>query len=379
MIFDSHDTAFLRLCGLCRYLPCDLKNRYENPVFYKNVAGNLLAHGLIKLMPDERSVKLTRLGNKILADMGYEYPQDARQKSSGNSYKRRLVSAHMNILLHCAGIDVFADTLQILNESAAKYIPSLTLRSNTKSKALAGTRFLGLLRMADTVFIPYYIDNYSEGIFPGYEDTTIKNHVDGLAGIARRKVLLAGETLEIILSELSNDKVRKVQKGLKPYSTALKILNLNICLTTFTRCGILQLSIMSLTDYRVRIAEAIGEGFHFGHNTASEYSHCDGIYKTMTSIVAVDMDLTRISAAIEESAALGKPANIICLGDQREALQQYANTLPTANIQKFYSLRRENIQRIFPEMKLLPEEMQPYRTEKGDLVKVNEMGKTIYC
>lgn len=378
MIFDSHDTTFLRLCGLCRYLPCDLKNRYENPVFYKNVAGNLMTHGLIKLMPDEGSVKLTRMGRKILADMGYEYPQDARQKSTGNSYKRRLVSAHMNILFYCAGIDVFADTLQILNQDVARYIPSLTMRSNTGSKALAGTRFLGLLRMGDTIYVPYYVDRESEGLFPGYEKTTIKNHVTGLAGVTQKKVLLAGETLEIILSELSNSKVRKVQKGLMTYKKALQILNMNICLTTFTRGGVLQLSIMSLNDYRARIAEGIEEVYHFGRNTVSEYSPCDGIYDNKTSIVAVDMDLTRIGRAIEESAALGKPANIICLGDQREVLQRYANTFPNANIQKIYALKREGLQRLLPDLKLQPEVLGQFRTEKGDLVKVNEMGRTIY-
>lgn len=46
-----------------------------------------------------------------------------------------------------AGINIYEGTVQGLSREDCIYIPSLTIRSETKSKVLAGTVFYGILRI----------------------------------------------------------------------------------------------------------------------------------------------------------------------------------------------------------------------------------------
>lgn len=41
MIYDVYDYNFLRLCGLCRYFPKDLQERYNSDMLGVNVYKNL--------------------------------------------------------------------------------------------------------------------------------------------------------------------------------------------------------------------------------------------------------------------------------------------------------------------------------------------------
>ena len=49
MIFDMFDYEFLKLCGLCRYMPVGLQKRYDAPFLSRSVISNLQEYGFMKI------------------------------------------------------------------------------------------------------------------------------------------------------------------------------------------------------------------------------------------------------------------------------------------------------------------------------------------
>ena len=60
MLLDTRDLEFLKLTGLCRYMPTGLNRKYDSPCFARRVISNLQTHRLIKLISDKMSYKLTK-------------------------------------------------------------------------------------------------------------------------------------------------------------------------------------------------------------------------------------------------------------------------------------------------------------------------------
>ncbi|MBQ6698322.1 MAG: hypothetical protein IJN09_04710, partial [Oscillospiraceae bacterium] len=169
MIFDTYDYEFLRLTGLCRYLPAGLRSKYDSPVFSKRVAENLSLHGLIRSQSDMSGFRLTKKGRDVLLQMGDSFPEEGRTNVKKNSYRRKLRSAQWNVLLHLAGINVYHVNTHTLAETDCGYVSSLMLRSDTNMKVLAGTKFLGVLKIRDEAYTPYHIESAEDWIIPGYE------------------------------------------------------------------------------------------------------------------------------------------------------------------------------------------------------------------
>ena len=117
MIFDTVDCEFLKLAGICRYMPVGLQRRYDTLMFKRRIISNLQEHELIKMQSDRQSYKLTTRGRECLAGMGYEFPKDARMDLKKPSYKRKLRNAQWNVLLTLAGIDIYYNSAQALAET----------------------------------------------------------------------------------------------------------------------------------------------------------------------------------------------------------------------------------------------------------------------
>ena len=151
MFLDNGDLEFLKLCGLARYMPCRVIDKYDVPLIEKRTAVTLLRSGYVKCVNGGcKCYRLTRKGRDILMKAGYAFPDDARPHKKGSIFDRRVINAELNMLLYSAGTNIYAGTVEGLGD--AEYIPSLTIRADTKSKVLAGTRFYGILHKGDTAY-----------------------------------------------------------------------------------------------------------------------------------------------------------------------------------------------------------------------------------
>ena len=93
MIFDVYDIEFLKLCGLCRYIPTGLLRKYDAPYFNGEIISTLRRNGYIKIQTDGSSYKLTYEGREILSRLNYPFEDDPKMNITKKSYKRKLKNA----------------------------------------------------------------------------------------------------------------------------------------------------------------------------------------------------------------------------------------------------------------------------------------------
>lgn len=365
MIFDNIDAAFLKLCGLCRYLPADLQRRYDSPVVSRAVIANLEEHKLIRQQSNHLSFKLTWEGRNILAEMGDTFPNDARMDLKRPAYTRKLKNAEWNVLLYLAGIDVFGGSVRQLSDSETGYVSSLMLRSDANMRVLAGTRFLGILKMGNTAYIPYYADGC---MIPGFEREIFRSQLENLNGITDVKLICTFETLEE-LWERTHPEQRSEPgtRGLREMDRALEELGYESLLVPFGRGGVMQMNLLKIRRYRERIAQALG----CDTTPRDGLSECDGMLGGIPCVIAIDFNTERIVKALKQIAILDKTAvpKICCLPFQKPVIFKL---LKRYGCQKsvVVALDHKTIAKIFPELQG-DDTYEPYRTKEGECIAVS--------
>lgn len=368
MIFDRYDYEFLKLCGLCRYLPTGLQKRYDAPYFSGSVISNLREHGLVKTQSDRLSYKLTFEGRRILAEMGYNFSDDTRMDLKRPAYKRKLKNALWNITLSIAGIDVYNSKTRNLAETG--YISSLTLRADKNVRVLAGTRFLGILKIRDTAYIPYYLESEDDWIVPGYEREIFKSQIETIQGIKNIKLILTGNTLEELWSHIHpRTQSEKLPRGMKRFDTALEELGYEYLLVPFNRDGVVQLGFLKSYRNRERLAKAIG----CDTTPIPNLSECDGIIENTPYIIAIDFNVNRIVRALKQIELYNNilVPKICCLTFQKNTVFRL---LKLYRCQRCIvtTIDKNNICDIFSEFEWDEAEQEPYMTEEGKYIDANK-------
>ena len=370
MIFDTYDYEFLRLTGLCRYLPAGLRARYDSSVFSKRVAENLSLHGLIRSQSDMSGFRLTKKGRDVLLQMGDSFPEEGRTNVKKTSYRRKLRSAQWNVLLHLAGINVYHVNTHTLAETDCGYVSSLMLRSDTNMKVLAGTKFLGVLKIRDEAYIPYYIESAEDWIIPGYEREIYFSQLTAMQDIKRVKVIVTGPSLEKLWSYIYPVHVdKKFSHGMKPFGEGLKELGCDHLIVPCNRDGVLQMSLLKIGESRKHIVRALGGDT----DTPARFSLSDGVIEDAPVISGIDFDIRRIVNALRqaEKENAGIIPRIICLATQKNTM---LTLLAKFNCQKtrVVSVSKENVYTIFPELRENTAERREFRTKEGECIEVVE-------
>ncbi len=299
MIYDTYDYDFLRLCGLCKYVPKELYKRYRSDIFCSNIVENLMYHKIIKLQNNKLSYKLTTKGKEVLAEMGDTFPEDVKMNINRVAYKRMLISARFTVLLHLAGINVFCRDIEQLNKEESGYICKHMLYEKYERRKIAGTRFLGILKLHDVVYIPYYVESSNDGILPKFEKNVYSKIVSDLDGINNIKVMLVGETLEELCDNFFEEhECENSNRGYRSFKRALEILGDKFSFVSLDRYGVLQLNIMNIGRYKSQFMSAID---NIEQNTGV-YTLSDGIYEETTPIsIGFDITPLDIKAAVKQA------------------------------------------------------------------------------
>ena len=250
MILDSQELEFLKLCALARYMPCGLAGIFEMQILKSEVSGRLAKSGYLKYVNGGcKFSRLTRRGRDILLRAGYEFPDDARPHKKGNTFNRRVINAKLNAMLYGAGINIYAGTVQGLSREDCIYIPSLTIRSEMKSKVLAGTVFYGILRIGDTAYVLYYTDDIADGAFPDFEQQTFLSMISHIENIKNVAIIIAAETVEGLIGYLMPEKKPEITRGIVPFSELMERWQYDFYLLPMDKDGIMQIKLMCIYNY----------------------------------------------------------------------------------------------------------------------------------
>ena len=161
MLFTTAEWDTLRLTAWCKDIPA------ESAFLDRDAVQILLKLGYIRQAKCGDSYRLSRSGLELLQSAGYDYPQDKYPRGAGPAYTRRLQTAEIVLFFYRMGADVFATDPS--DADAMQYVPSFGLRRGRASNILGGSRMAGFLYASDTVYVPYYLTDGDDGIYPAEE------------------------------------------------------------------------------------------------------------------------------------------------------------------------------------------------------------------
>ena len=366
MFLGSSQIEFLRLCAMARYLSCDSAGKYDLLSCRDRVSKQLLATGHIKLVNGGcKCFRLTRRGRNLLYDFDYEYSDDLRPHKTGSTFERRIHHGDICLMMHCAGIDIFAETLQGVDRADNTYIPSLTIRGQVKSKVVAGTRFYGILRVKDTAYVVYYADGNNDGIFPGYEEQTFINLISGLRTVRHKKILLVNETLEGLMSAVFTNEQKELKSGLISYSEIMERWSYDVHVLPLNMDGVTGLRVIGNENIQERIATRFGEkrpNMKFFDAVADGYGY----------IIGLDMNISRVKMALAYAMNCNLTPHIIGLPYQCDIYEALAKKINYPNEIEFSALNIIKFREQFPELKTIEKKPTPVTLKNGEYVELWE-------
>ena len=363
MVFDTRDFGVLRLCGLCRYIPVRLQKKFQTPMFEPKVFVTLRNHKLIRMQTNRMSYKLTQDGREVLEEMGFSYPEDSRTTINKDSYYRRLRASLFNITLYLAGIDVFYDDVRLLAGTDKGFVSSLLLRRETDNKVISGTRFIGILKSGSTAYIPYYIQNRDEWIYPGFEREMFMSQISAMRNIKNVEIILAGKNLqELLKSVLTKRQSKPESNGLKRFDIALEELGCDYLFLPLNDLGVMQMKVTMTLRYRERVTDALG----CEPVTVPTLAECDGMLGGIPYVVGFDFNVRKILRAIRQVERYDPnlELKICCFSFQEAALEFLLNRFEVKH-SIIVTIKDKAIRGIFPELFKKENPIQMYQGKEG--------------
>ena len=371
MLLDTRDLEFLKLTGLCRYMPTGLNRKYDSPCFARRVISNLQTHRLIKLISDKMSYKLTKKGRGILEEIGITFLKDARTNLKKNAYLGKLKNAHINVMLHLAGVNVFYETARELSGISCGYMSSLVLRSDNSMKVLSSAKFLGILKLELEAYIPYYVEERRSWMFPVFEREMYRSQVDSIRDVREIKLILFGDTLEELwLNITPTGESTEIIDGRKSFHISLEEIGSEYLLIPLGRDGVLQLKLLTLCGYKERISKAL----RCEENNIQGLLECDGWKDKMPFIIGIDFNIKRVLRGlkqIEKYDSSLKPV-VACLPFQKSTylkiLKEFSTIKPLV-----FPISLNDIYNVFPEIREDDFKIEPVPKKRGDYIEVPEV------
>ena len=366
MNFNMAEIELLRLAGWCKALPQEL-NRFESSML--SPAGIQSLYTLKLLRKDKHgSIKLTKAGMEFLDAIGYHYPSDSAYISNAAKLRRRKQAAELTFTFYRAGIDVFADTSNHLQNNPV-YLSSTAARrniDNSTSKVWAGCRITGIARLGNIAYMLHYVDD--QGIIFTSEMDLF--HKLTMGRCERTACIYAAERYKDAVGILLKDGNlgEKKRGGWVSFQEACKRTVLPVHLLECSNIGAIQLGVMNAPNHRERIARlALASRYQPPY---PKLPNTDAVVEGLPLVSAVDMDIKRIERACQEAKRLDyEKLLVVALPEQLDALAELF--LPIAMVD-LYSVPLERIMQEFS-ISLYEPSTDQYRTKEGGLLYASDI------
>ena len=356
VLFSTSEIDVLRLLRWCRYLP----RKELTSVFPEETIQTLSFFRFISLYQKHDAYVLTRAGDRFLDEHFENLPPLVRPSYREDDFIRRARAARFALTAYWAGLTVFHTELSSLDHNAACY---LTAQARTKgANPWGSTRVFAILRLGNTVCGVYYVGPGIGKLSVFDEMNAFMNHTGSLKGVSRA-LIFTGESSEAIY-ECLGAADRDSEAKLVSYGDAFHRLDLPIYLIPHDQVGAWQLHIMTRTDYREQMAKlALSDYFEM---PPAEHPEWDAMYKGTPLIMAADMDVKRLDAAVK-SAAKDKsgPAVLVALKGQEKVLsRRYKRRGLARSVNTFRSDKEE----VLRALALSSPSDRQFETAKGEVI-----------
>ncbi len=294
MIFTTRDLDILRFLRWCRFATEEDFLR----VFSNAEVQNLRFLHLMKYYLPARAYTLTAAGNRLLDTAFPKLPAAVAPAYKPADTIRRIRQAKLMTTAYQAGVPVFTTDVSALCEQAM-FLPMIA--RNRGSNPWGSTRVAALLHTGDLMCAVHWVSPGIGCVALTDELTAFQNHTAAIPA-KQRAIIFAASSYEEILGEL--DAGQEIQNTrLQSYREVYDRLTLPLFLLPCNDTGCLQLRILSIPNYRELLARIILKS-HYVPPPANRAMY-DALYQGVPFVMAADMDLRRIDAAVEMARSDG--------------------------------------------------------------------------
>ena len=311
MMLSCRDLDILRLLRWCRMIRS--KELYET--FSKDEVTNLSAAQMIRFSAAAKAWLLTPCGNRALDFAGFVLPPATAPTYREQDITRRLRLAQIVTTAYTAGVNIFLTKVSELQSKPSLFLPFL--HRNRGSNPWGSTRVAALLHTGDLMCAIHWVNPGIGCVALTDELTAFQNHTAAIPA-AQRAMIFAASSYEEILAEL--DAVQEKQSTrLQSYREVYDCLKLPLFLLPCNGTGCLQLRIMGVSNYRELLARIILKSHYVLPPT--NRAMYDALYQGVPFVMAADMDLRRIDAALNAARLDGlSQIALAALPEQVEAV-----------------------------------------------------------
>lgn len=301
---------------------------------------------------------LSTAGKTFLIRIQSEDFQDAVQSYHSHVVLRKIRVSKLVITAYRAFVNVFSTDVQ---SDPAMILSSLTRVSG--HNPWGSTRIASVANLGNTLYAVHYVCPGIGKLALTDELTAFTNQTARFRN-ARRAFLFAGESYTDILSELEQSS--KTDTKLILYGDAYRCLQLPVHLLSCDDTGAVQLQIMAVPDYRKKLTQAALKSQY--QPPPKDVPAWDALFQGLPFVMAADMDLRRVDAAIRAAHEHGmKQIAIAALRGQAETVlfSRYRD----AGLARVFVLTDEAISEVTgrPPVPYAPPRTQ-FMTPKGDVV-----------
>lgn len=294
MIFTTRDLDILRFLRWCRFATEEDFLR----VFSNAEVQNLRFLHLMKYYLPARAYTLTAAGNRLLDTAFPKLPAAVAPAYKPADTIRRIRQSRLMTTAYQAGVSVFTTDVSALCEQAM-FLPMIA--RNRGSNPWGSTRVAALLHTGDLMCAIHWVSPGIGCVALTDELTAFQNHTAAIPA-KQRAIIFAASSYEEILSEL--DTVQEKQNTrLQSYREVYDCLKLPLFLLPCNGTGCLQFRIMGVPNYRELLARIILKS-HYVPPPAGRPMY-DALYQGVPFVMAADMNLRRIDAAVETARSDG--------------------------------------------------------------------------
>ena len=295
MMLSCRDLDILRLLRWCRMIRS--KELYET--FSKNEVMNLCAAQMIRFSDAAKAWLLTPCGNHVLGSAGVVLPPATAPTYREPDIMRRLRLAQIVTTAYAAGVNIFLTKESELQSQPSLFLPFL--HRNRGSNPWGSTRVAALLHTGDLMCAIHWVSPNIGCVALTDELTAFQNHTAAIPA-KQRTMIFAASSFDEILTEL--DAAQENQNArLQSYREVYDCLKLPLFLLPCNGTGCLQLRILGVPNYRELLARIILKS-HYAPPPAGRPMY-DALYQGVPFVMAADMGLRRIDAAVDAARSDG--------------------------------------------------------------------------
>ena len=295
MIFTQRDITVLRLLGWCQYVwDKDLNGVATDTELY-----NLMALGLVKRHEKSGALILTGKGHELLQDLiGAEYFKPAMSYHD-YAIQRRLRLSGLAITAYRGGVEIFKTVPEELSLAPTLFLSTVT--RGRGSNPWGSTRVAAIAHLGNVFYAMHYV-------CPGIGKVALIDELSAFSNQtarfrkAERAFIFAGDSYRDVLTELERPPDKDDAKLLS-YGGVYRCLQMPVHLLSCDSTGAVQLQIMAVPNYRTKLTRAALKSQY--HPPPPEVLEWDAIFQGAPFVLAADMDLRRVDAAIRTARAQG--------------------------------------------------------------------------